>query len=145
MAGLLPHCDVLIASEADAEQLFGITGRHFGELAAKLADRFGLTAVAGVRRETPLVWRNRFSAIGYAGGRDYETRWYEVEIVDRLGAGDALAAGLIHGLLDGDFELGLNYGAAMGALKHTIPGDLPWLSKEEVEDALRGHGLRIRR
>ena len=145
MAGLLPACDVLIASEADAEQLFGITGGHFGELAARLADRFGLTAVAGVRRETPLVWRNRFAAVGYAGGKSYESRWYEVEIVDRLGAGDALAAGLIHGLLDGDFELGLDYGAAMGALKHTVPGDLPWLTKDEVEDALCGHGLRIRR
>jgi 2-dehydro-3-deoxygluconokinase len=145
MAGLLPGCDLLIASEADAEQLFGVTGADFAEVAATLADRFALGAVAGVRREAPLVWRNRFAAIGYAGGGLYESKWYEVEIVDRLGAGDALAAGLIHGLLDGDFERGLNYGAAMGALKHTIPGDLPWLTRQEIEDALQGQGLRIRR
>lgn len=145
MAGLLRDCDVLLASEADAEQLFGVTGADFAEVAAKLADRFGLKAVAGVRRETPLVWRNKFAAVGYTGGKLVESKWYDVEIVDRLGAGDALAAGLIHGLLDNDFELGLNYGAAMGALKHTIPGDLPWLTREEVEDALRGQGLRIRR
>jgi 2-dehydro-3-deoxygluconokinase len=145
MAGLLSGCNLLIASEADAEQLFGIAASGFAEFAAELVDRFGVKRVAGVRRETPLVWRNRFAAVGFAGGKLYESRWYEVEIVDRLGAGDALAAGLIHGLLDGDFELGLNYGAAMGALKHTIPGDLPWLTKEEVEDALAGQGLRIRR
>ncbi|HVK18381.1 MAG TPA: sugar kinase [Fimbriiglobus sp.] len=145
MAGLLDRCDVLIASEPDAEQLFGVTGGDFSEVAAKLIERFGLKAVAGVKRETPLVWRNRFGAVGFTGGQLHETPWYEVEIVDRLGAGDALASGLIHGLLDGDFQKGLEYGAAMGALKHTIPGDLPWITKDEVEAVLGGQGLRIRR
>ena len=145
MAGLLDRCDVLIASEPDAEQLFGVTGGDFSEVAAKLIERFGLKAVAGVKRETPLVWRNRFGAVGLTGGQLHETPWYEVEIVDRLGAGDALASGLIHGLLDGDFQKGLEYGAAMGALKHTIPGDLPWITKDEVEAVLGGQGLRIRR
>ena len=57
----------------------------------------------------------------------------------------ALAAGVIHGLMDNDLKKGLDYGAAMGALKHTIPGDLPWLTKDEIEDAMQGQGLRIKR
>jgi 2-dehydro-3-deoxygluconokinase len=142
---LLPQVDALIASEADAEYLFGITGEDFTEVAEGLVDRFGVSIVAGTRREAPLVWRNRFAAVGYSGGQTHESAWYEVEIVDRLGAGDALAAGLIHGLLDGDLKKGLDYGAAMGALKHTIPGDLPWLTREEIEAALQGQGLRIQR
>ncbi len=145
MAGMLGFCDVLIATEPDAEQLFGITGQDFPDVAKRLIERFGLKAVAGTKRETPLVWRNRFGAVGFANGEFYESPWYEVEIVDRLGAGDALASGLIHGMLDGDFAKGLEYGAAMGALKHTIPGDLPWIGKDEVESVLAGHGLRIRR
>ena len=95
--------------------------------------------------EAPLVWRNKFAAVGYSAGKLYESAWYEVEIVDRLGAGDALAAGLIHGLLDGDLGKGVDYGGAMGALKHTIPGDLAWIDKDEVEAALGGAGLRVRR
>ena len=145
MGLLLPSVDVVIASEADAEHLFGITGEDFTEVAEGLVERFGMTTVAGTRREASLVWRNRFAAVGYSKGQTYESAWYEVEIVDRLGAGDALAAGLIHGLMDGDLKKGLDYGAAMGALKHTIPGDLPWLTKEEVEAAIQGQGLRIRR
>jgi 2-dehydro-3-deoxygluconokinase len=145
MAELLAHCDVLFASTGDAETLFGVTGSGFAEVAAQLCDRFDLRAVAGVKRETPLVWRNRFGGIGFADGKVFETPWYEVEIVDRLGAGDAFAAGVIHGLLDGDFEKGLQYGAAMGALKHTVPGDLPLLDRDEIEAVLAGHGLRIRR
>jgi 2-dehydro-3-deoxygluconokinase len=145
MGELLTHCDVLIAGEADAEHLFGVTGGSFADVAQKLTDRFGLTAVAGVKRETPLVWRNRFGAVGYSGGKFYESPWYEVEIVDRLGAGDALASGLIHGMLDGDFEAGLAFGAAMGAVKHSVPGDLPWIDKAEVEAVMAGGGLRIKR
>src|SRR5262245_11046983 len=145
MSLLLPLCDLLIASEADAEHLFGITGEDFTEVAEGLEEKFGVKIVAGTRREASLVWRNRFAAVGYSAGQTYESAWYEVEIVDRLGAGDALAAGLIHGLLDNDLKKGLDYGAAMGALKHTIPGDLPWLTKEEIEAAIQGQGLRIRR
>jgi 2-dehydro-3-deoxygluconokinase len=145
MGELLTLCTVLIASEPDADQLFGITGADFREVAAKLRRRFGCRAVVGTKRETPLVWRNRVGAVGATDDRYHETPWYEVEIVDRLGGGDALAAGLIHGLLDGDFEKGLEYGAAMGALKHTIPGDLPWVTKDEVEAVMAGQGLRIRR
>lgn len=145
MSKLLAHCDLLIASEPDAENLFGITGSNFSEVAAKLIDRFGIKMVAGVRRETPLVWRNTFSAVGYTEGKFHTTKSYEVEIVDRLGAGDALASGLIDGILAGDFALGLDIGAAMGAIKHSIPGDLPWITRDEVNELLRGQGLRIRR
>ena len=145
MAELLPHVDLLIASTADAEQLFGITGANFADVAAQITERFGVQFVAGVVRETPLVWRNRFGAVGSSAGNLHETVSYEVEIVDRLGAGDAFASGVIHGLLDGDFAKGLHYGAAMGALKHTVPGDLPFVSLEEVEAVLAGQGLRIRR
>ncbi len=145
MAELLPYVELLIASTGDAEQLFGITGTNFGEVAKQFTERFGVQFVAGVVRETPLVWRNRFGAVGYSAGTLHETVSYEVEIVDRLGAGDAFASGLIHGLLDGDFAKGLHYGAAMGALKHTIPGDLAFVSLEEVEAVLAGKGLRIRR
>ena len=116
MSLLLPMCDVLIASEADAEFLFGIAGEDFTEVAEGLIERFGVKTVVGTRREASLVWRNRFGAVGYSNGQTFESAWYEVEIVDRLGAGDAMAAGLIHGLLDGDLKKGLDYGAAMGAL-----------------------------
>ena len=145
MGALLPLCDVLIASEADAEFLFGITGTDFTEVARGLVEKFGVRTVVGTRREADLVWRNRFAAVAYSAGQTLESAWYEVEIVDRLGAGDALASGLIHGLLDGDLKRGLDYGAAMGALKHTIPGDLPWVTREEVEAVLQGQGLRVRR
>ena len=145
MGAILPQCEVLIASEADAQHLFGITGDDFAAVAQGLIHRFGVKTVIGTKREAALVWRNRFCAVGYSAGQVYESAWYDVEIVDRLGAGDALAAGVIHGLLDGDLKRAIDIGAAMGAIKHTIPGDLPWINADEVEAALSGVGLRVRR
>ena len=101
--------------------------------------------VNGTRREADLVWRNRFAAFGYSAGQTHESAWYEVEIVDRLGAGDSFAAGLIHGLLDGDLQKGVDYGTALSAVKHSIPGDFAWVTRDEVEMVVKGGSLRISR
>jgi len=145
MSGLLSHCDVLFASESDAASLFDITGETYAAVAAKLCERFGLQAVATMRRDAVVLWHDRVRAIGYRAGQRYESKAYEVEVVDRLGTGDAFAAGVIDGLLHDDFEQGLETGAAMGALAHTIRGDLPLISKAEITAALAGDSLRIRR
>jgi 2-dehydro-3-deoxygluconokinase len=145
MTELMPHCDFLVTTEEDVEKVFGIKGSSFEEVAALVAKRFPLQGVAITLRENPLVWRNSWTAILYADGKLLRTRTYEVEIVDRLGAGDSFAAGLIHGLLDGDLQKGLDYGVAASALKHSVPGDFAWVTREEVEALLKSPGLRISR
>ncbi len=146
MSEFMPLCDVLITTEEDTHIVFGITGKDYEEVAAKTADKFKLPVVAITLRENPLVWKNAWTAIAYQAGKIYKTRTYEVEIVDRLGAGDSFASGLIHGMLDGgDVQKGLDFGVAASALKHTIPGDFNWVTRAEVESLLKGGGLRISR
>ena len=53
--------------------------------------------------------------------------------------------GLIWGFLQGDLQLGLNYGTAMAALKHSIPGDEFAASREEVEMLLESASQEIQR
>jgi 2-dehydro-3-deoxygluconokinase len=145
MAELMAFCDVLVTTEEDVERVFRIRGKDFEDVAAQLACRFPLKAVAITLRENPLVWKNTWTAIAYRDGQVFRTRTYEVEIVDRLGAGDSFAAGLIHGLLDGDLQKGLDFGVAVSALKHSVPGDFAWVTREEVEALLKGAGMRISR
>jgi 2-dehydro-3-deoxygluconokinase len=145
MAELMGHCDVLITTEEDIERVFGIKGKDYEESADLTAKRFGLKIIAITVRENPLVWKNSWTAIAYQKGQILRTRSYEVEIVDRLGAGDSFAAGLIHGLLEGDLQKALDFGVAASALKHTIPGDFNWITRDEVEAMLKGGGLRISR
>jgi 2-dehydro-3-deoxygluconokinase len=137
--------DVLVSNPEDVERFFGVPGAEVESAAAAVAARFNLVAVALTLRETPSVWRNTVSAVGYAGGGFLRARTYEVEVVDRLGSGDAFVAGLIHGLLEADLAKGLEFGTAMSALKHTIPGDFPWLTRAEVEGLLQGGSLRVSR
>ncbi len=145
MSAFMQDCDVLITTEEDTERVFQITGKDYEDVAAQLVRRFPLQVVAITLRENPLVWKNHWTAMAYQNGQVLRTRMHEVEIVDRLGAGDSFAAGLIHGLLEGDLQKGLDYGVAVSALKHSIPGDFAWVTRDEVEALLKGPGLRISR
>ena len=145
MSDLMRFTDVLITTEEDTEKVLGIKGKDYEDVAGQTGKRFGLKAVAITLRENPLVWKNNWTAIVWQDGKVLKTRTYEVEIVDRLGAGDSFAAGMIHGLLDGDMQKGLDYGVAASAIKHTIPGDFNWITRDEVESLLKGGGLRISR
>jgi 2-dehydro-3-deoxygluconokinase len=145
LTDFMAFCQVLVTTEEDIERVFGMKGKTYEDVAGQVARRFPLQLVTITLRENPLVWKNTWTAIAYQGGIVYRTRSYEVEIVDRLGAGDSFAAGLIHGLLDGDVQKGLDYGVAASAIKHSIPGDFAWITREEVEALVKGSELRISR
>ncbi len=123
LAPLLEHIDLLICGQADAATVFGITGEPADVLRA-LQKRFGIQRVATTVGEA--------GAVGLDGDTVHSVEGYPVEIVDRIGAGDAFAAGVICGLLEGNFELGLRYGVAMSALQLTLSGDLFRLSRGDV-------------
>lgn len=142
---LLSMCDVLITTEEDAEKVLGVTAADHESLARRLVHEFPIDIAAITLRDNPLVWRNRWTAVACRGDQVHHARSYEVEIVDRLGAGDSFAAGLIDGLLEGDLPRALETGVALSALKHSIPGDFAWVSRSEVESLLRGGSLRISR
>ncbi len=143
MTPLVESADILLTTEEDTERVFGIKEESYEEVARTLAERFGLEAVAITIRETPSVWRNTWTAIVYAGGEVYRGAKYEIEIVDRVGAGDSFTGGFLYGYLTRGPEAGVSYGVAVSALKQTNPGDLCWATVEEVERLLEGAGLRI--
>lgn len=67
-------------------------------------------------------------------------------VVDRIGGGDAFAAGALHGLITGrDEQYTIDFAVAAGALKHSIPGDFNRVSAAEVEAAMAGGSLDVRR
>ena len=142
---LMEHVDVLFSTEEDTRKVLGITGKDYREVAQKLADRFKFEVVCITLREDVSVLRNRWTAIAYSAGKIYDDRTYDVEIVDRVGAGDSYTAGFIYGYLTGDIDKGVKYGNAFSALKHSIPSDTNWATLQEVENLLKGGGLRISR
>lgn len=143
MTELMSYTDILITTEEDTERVFGIRGSSYEEVAAELATRFQLEAVAITLRETPSVWRNKWTAIAYADGKIYRGPTFDIEIVDRVGAGDSFSGGFLFGYLQDGPQAAVRYGVAVSALKQTNSGDLCWATREEVERILDGGNLRI--
>lgn len=67
-------------------------------------------------------------------------------IVDRIGAGDAFAAGVLHGLMSGfPPQKVIDFATAAACLKHSIPGDFNLASAADVEAVLAEQTTDVRR
>jgi 2-dehydro-3-deoxygluconokinase len=120
---LLRQADILISSAKDLQALYGLTGDPW-DVAQAARERFGSEVVALTLGEA--------GSVAIRGDERAEWVGVECEEVDRFVAGDCFAGGLLYGLLHDDLQLGVRLGGAFAALKHTIPGDMPWVSAEEV-------------
>ncbi|HEX5531363.1 MAG TPA: PfkB family carbohydrate kinase, partial [Methylomirabilota bacterium] len=86
------------------------------------------------------------AAVLTAGGIHRSSRRYVVSVVDRVGAGDAFAAGFLWATLIGrDAQRAVDAATALAALKCTIWGDVPIVSRTELEELLATDSTEIRR
>lgn len=146
MGEIIPHVDVAIGNEEDFQKSLGVEmpgavesgeldREAYAEMAAQVLGAHGkLGKVAVTLRESRSASHNGWSAMLASRQDTRFSRHYEItDIVDRVGAGDAFAAGLIYGLsaLPGDAEA-LEFATAASCLKHSIPGDFALLSVGEV-------------
>ena len=70
--------------------------------------------------------------VAFDGNQLYHEPAKPVSIIDRPGAGDALAAGIIHGWLDGNLQQGMKMGVVMAALCLSQHGDMLITTPDEV-------------
>jgi 2-dehydro-3-deoxygluconokinase len=144
---LMPHVDVVLCGKDDPQKLFGIEPtavadsplEHAENMSELMRERFDLDCVGMTLREPVSASVNLWSAILRRRDGVYRSRRYEIQIVDRVGGGDAFAAGLIFGLLsEYEPQRAIEFATAAGCLKHSIPGDFNLVTREEVEQLLGG-------
>lgn len=159
MTGIMPSVDFCIANEEDAEKVFGVKAAgaeisqgkldrdRYADVAAQLAARFGFRGVAITLRESFSASRNGWSGLYFHDGQACLSRRYEIDIVDRVGGGDAFAAGFIHAQGRGEPpQQVIEFAAAASCLKHSIVGDYNRVGIDEIEALLGGDGSgRVRR
>jgi 2-dehydro-3-deoxygluconokinase len=106
-----------------------------------------LRGVAYTLRESRSASVNAWQGVLEArSGRWLSALRPNVELLDRVGGGDAFASGVIHGLLEGAApQRVVDLGAAHGALAMTTPGDNANVSAAEVETVVRGEQPSTRR
>jgi 2-dehydro-3-deoxygluconokinase len=121
-----PYLHLLVLAERDAQQVLGFAEAGT-PLAEAIARRYRLKCVALTRPPDAEP-----GTLLLADGVLRHAPRYDVEIVDRIGAGDSFAAGLIHGLLDGDLDLAIRFGAFAASIGLATPGDINYLGREDV-------------
>ena len=173
MAQLLPHVDLVIANEEDAADVLDIhaegtnvtTGQinatAYIRVAEQIVQRFpNVSRVAITLRESISANHNDWGAMLYdararqahfapldASGnyQPYEIR----DIVDRVGAGDSFAAGLLYALNSTDFAepaRAIAFAVAASCLKHSIQGDFNYVTRDEVAALVAGNATgRVQR
>ena len=146
---IVEHADLLFADErALALVLSSAATGGFEKAAAQAFAAFPrLSRIATTDRTEHNVDRHDISASLATRGALFSTRAYALEsIVDRIGSGDAFAAGLLHGLLQRmDEQNSLDFALAAACLKHSIPGDFNTVTVTQVEELLAGQGFAVRR
>jgi 2-dehydro-3-deoxygluconokinase len=154
MTEIVKHTDIVMANEEDCQKALGVSADadvesgkvetdHYRRLTDRVLEQYpDLRKIAVTLRESHSADHNGWSAVLNNRDEFLVSRKYEIRnIVDRVGTGDSFAAGLIYGLhaLKSDREA-LEFAVAASCLKHSIPGDLPLLSREEVNNLVGGGG-----
>lgn len=133
-----------------------ILGRDFGtdpdvsrtEACKAAFDRWPrLQMIAATQRDRESVLRQRLSAYVVDRSGERKTRGYVLDsIVDRIGGGDAFAAGVIYSrVVGGEARAAVEFGLAAAAYKHSIPGDSNIATVADVERVMSDGGADIRR
>jgi 2-dehydro-3-deoxygluconokinase len=142
---IVPKVDILFASRGALQTFFDIEGSHEDVLRQAIA-KLGVAAVTLTRKRAKGSRRLRLQSLAMGQmNLLVASDWREVEVIDRLGGGDAFAAGFIAGYLENPQALSqaVHLGAAASALKHTMPGDFLCATREEIEAAMDTTGSGI--
>ena len=132
---LVQGVELLFCSQADATRVFKCSGT-MQELAQGMLElskaRYIVLTFA---EQGAMLW----------DGKEWQHEPARpTRIIDRLGAGDALAAGVIHGWLDRDPSAGLRYGVTLAALALSQFGDMVVTNREELFALSRGSSTLAR-
>ena len=149
---LVAHADLMFGNHRDIALLldrdFGSDGedRRREAVDAAFAAFPKLQTIASTARHVEHVDLHRLSArIDTREGHAQTEEVVLAGIVDRIGGGDAFAAGVLHALRrGGDIGEAARTGLALAALKHSLPGDASLFRQSDIDAYLAG-GLDVRR
>ncbi|MBD1381523.1 sugar kinase [Metabacillus arenae] len=140
---MLELSDIVMMNEKDAMFILGMKTNkkdrqeQLKELIPVVAEKYTISVIAGTHRS--INSNNTHSLQGFMLKNQTFTfsKTLSFSVYDRIGAGDAYTSGIVHGELQGfSPEKTVSYAAAAGMLAHTVAGDTPMSSENEIFQAM---------
>lgn len=139
---ILPLVDILFISEETSRKMMQKTG-DLKDIMKSYSEEYGTKIIAATQRVVNSPRSHNFGSLIYSAESDKfycEESYSNIDVVDRIGSGDAFVAGVLFGLLKyKDPQKAQEFGNAAAALKNTIPGDLPSSDFKELSKIIRSH------
>jgi 2-dehydro-3-deoxygluconokinase len=151
---LAGNADVLFGDQRDVAFIFGtdftrMPKNQHAQAAADIAFKAfpNLQWIASTIRNRETMDSQELAGLMHTRTGSYTSRFFTLSgIVDRIGSGDAFAAGVIDQILRGAEPHSIaEFGCAAAALKHSIPGDFNLSSREDIQALLAEHATDVRR
>jgi len=154
---IVKYVDVLLGNEEDFSLCLGIENtnkyknfdiNNYKNIIEEVVKQYqNLKVVATSLRKVNTASNNDWTGLCWKDGKIYKAKDYSnLEVLDRVGGGDAFASGLIYGLITTeDTQKAVEIGTAHGALVLTTPGDNSMQSLTEIEEIICGNSPRIKR
>ncbi len=140
---ILPYVDILFISEESCRRMFQKTGSLRDMHRDFCKDFPNISIIASSMREVISPKVHSFTSLIYSKAEDTfytEEPYKDIDVVDRIGSGDAYCAGVLFGLLQyGDPKRAMEFGNATCAVKNTTFGDLPLSDFNEISSIIEGH------
>lgn len=150
MTEVIKYVDVCIGIEPlhlldeqgrDLKDLMGDqpTVNDYQEIMMQIHKQFGVKYVAMTKREQLSVNHHQLHALLFDGSNVYPSNPVHVDIIDRVGTGDAFSAGIIYSLIHNAHpQQAIEFATGCFALKHTIKGDSNIVSVDDVQQFMNG-------
>lgn len=142
ITSIFPDVDILFVSEETSRRMLQRTG-SIDEIMRGYARDYGIQIVATTERKAKSPTKHTWDSRIYDASEDKfykEEPYIDIEVVDRIGSGDAYVAGVLFGIVKYNcLQKALEFGNAMAALKNTVPGDLPACDFKEIVQLIKSH------
>lgn len=142
ISSILPYVDVLFISEETSRRMMAKTG-ILEDIMKSYTQEYPVKYVCTTQRTVKSPKCHDFTSTIYSKDVDefFTEKPYEnIDVIDRIGSGDAYVSGVLFGLLAYEDPCkALQYGNATSSVKNTIPGDLPASDFSEINNIIINH------
>ncbi len=139
---ILTDVDILFASEETFRKMFKKTG-NLEDIIRKFAKKYNISIIASTQRNVNSPKLHDFSSLVYDAKLDKhytEKPYKDIDVIDRIGSGDAYCGGFLYGLLEfNDTNQAMRYGNANSVLKNTIIGDVTVATQDMIKNIIEEH------